>query len=424
MGTGVVRLPAGTIELAAEWRVPENSHDIEIVGEPSTVVRFGPDFTGRALIVVDGARNVKIRGIRFEGNRAALERRIDMPPSGMPFSGHFTGNGVMVLRSTNVEISGLQFREFMGFPILATSVKGIKISGVAVEESGSRNFKGKNNTSGGILLEEGVDRFEVRDCTFKKILGNGIWTHSYHQSPRNFTGTIAGNTFEQVGRDAIQVGHANKVRVENNKGKFIGYPAEDVDVDGQAIPVAVDTGGKVDESIYTKNRFEEINGKCFDLDGFHDGEVSGNVCINRGGAADYPHGNLALVMNNTNPEMQSRNITIRDNVFDGTKFSAMFVIGSGHKITGNKMLHINKALCNEGSAKFQCGWSRNEPNLMQAGIFLGARAERMDVAADNTIEGNEIRGHKMSGRCVIASVGVVASRNRIGPNQCVDEDPN
>jgi len=78
----------------------------------------------------------------------------------------------------------------------------------------------------------------------------------------------------------IQVGHATEIRVENNRGRAIGYPPEEVDLEGQAFPVAVDTAGNVDKSIYRNNQFEEIDGKCFDLDGFHDGEVSGNTCVN------------------------------------------------------------------------------------------------------------------------------------------------
>ena len=38
----------------------------------------------------------------------------------------------------------------------------------------------------------------------------------------------------------------------------------------------IDTAGNVDRSIYTRQSvFDEINGKCIDLDGFHDGEVRG-----------------------------------------------------------------------------------------------------------------------------------------------------
>src|SRR5262249_28820617 len=160
------------------------------------------------------------------------------------------------------------------------------------------NGNGRNNTSGGILLEEGTTRFTVRDSRFMNIRGNGVWTHSMYTSPRNSDGLIAGNRFEQIARDAIQVGHATRVRVERNTGIKIGYPLEEIDAEGGGTPVAIDTSGNVDASSYTGNRFEEINGKCIDLDGFHDGLIARNTCINKGKAEDYPWGHFAIVMNN------------------------------------------------------------------------------------------------------------------------------
>ena len=50
--------------------------------------------------------------------------------------------------------------------------------------------------------------------------GNGIWTHSISASPRNRDGLIAGNRFEELARDAIQVGHATNVRVETRGNRI------------------------------------------------------------------------------------------------------------------------------------------------------------------------------------------------------------
>ncbi len=421
-GTGLVKLPAGTIELLTELRLPPNAHDLEIVGEPTTVIRAGREFQGRALISIADAKNIKIRGVQFDGNRGELDRRIDPPPGGTAFAQHFTSNGVLIANSSNIHISDLHFHDMLAFAIIGTSVKRIKIEKVRVVESGSRNASGKNNTSGGILLEEGTDDFEVIDCELRKISGNGIWTHSYPGSPRNYRGLIARNSIETVSRFAIQVGHANKVRVEDNRGKYIGYPASEVERKGTESPAAIAISGKVDEGTLTRNRFEDVNGRCFDLDGFHDGEVSKNVCINRGKAEDYEHGNFALMLNNSYPEMESQLVTIRDNVFDGTKLTGMFIIGKSHEITGNKLLNINKAGCNEGGEKFRCPQVIGEPNFFQSGIFLAARADRAAPSEDVLIEGNEIRGHKMATRCIMTSTIVVAGKQRIGTNICADQD--
>ena len=135
----------------------------------------------------------------------------------------------------------------------------------------------------------------------------------------------------QVGNldgDAIQVGHATEVRVENNRGRSIGYPIEEVDLEGRGYPVAIDTAGNVDKSTYRNNQFEEVDGKCFDLDGFHDGEVSGNTCLNEDSAPNYPYGNFGIIINNSNPDMQSRNIRITGNTIDGELYGGIFIIGS------------------------------------------------------------------------------------------------
>jgi hypothetical protein len=83
-----------------------------------------------------------------------------------------------------------------------------------------------------------------------------------------------------------------------------------------------------DRSLYARNQFSAINGKCVDLDGFHDGEVSLNVCLDVAG--------FGIVMNNSNPDMESRNVRIEDNLLDGVKYGGIFVIGAGNAIRRNR----------------------------------------------------------------------------------------
>jgi hypothetical protein len=201
---------------------------------------------------------------------------------------------------------------------------------------------------------------------------------------------------------------------------MIGYPAEEVDLEGQAFPVAVDTAGNVDRSIYRNNRFEEIDGKCFDLDGFHDGEVSGNTCLNEESVPSYPFGNFGIIMNNSNPDMQSRNIRISDNTVDGALFGGIFIIGSGHTVTGNHLLHLNMAHCNE-PGPINCGAVASQPDLLRTGIYLGAGADRPDIAKGNTVENNEISGYGMSRHCIGAAPGVSLAANTVAKNECLDD---
>ena len=157
-----------------------------------------------------------------------------------------------------------------GYAILVNGGHTVKIRAIEISDSGGLNALKRNNTTGGILLEEGTTDFEVLDCRIVNVRGNGIWTHSYYTSPRNARGRIAGNEFAMKSRGMpFRWDYAApEVVVENNRGRMIGYPAGEVDIETQAFPVAVDTAGNVDRSTYRNNQFEEIDGKCFDLDGF------------------------------------------------------------------------------------------------------------------------------------------------------------
>jgi hypothetical protein len=270
-------------------------------------------------------------------------------------------------------------------------------------------------------LEEGAADFVVQDCVLQNVFGNGVWTHSLYTSERNARGWIIRNRFAAIGRDAIQVGHATEVVVQANTGSRIGYPQRVVDTEGGGIPVAIDTAGNVDKSKYADNRFNEINGKCVDLDGFHNGELTGNTCVNEGAAHDYPSGHYGIVFNNTNPDMQSENIRVEGNVIDGAKFGGIFLIGHGHTIRNNRLLRLNLARCNESHLKFGCLYNAQEPEILQTGIYVGKGAERPAAAHDNTIVGNVVSGFKMAERCIAAAPGVDLRSNTIERNACKNQ---
>jgi hypothetical protein len=387
--TEKIRLPPGITDVHAEWPVPEGAHDLEVIGAGS-ILRAAPDFHGRAMFAIKSGTRIRFRDFTVDGNRAALEQRVGLPGSETPFRRFTVNNGILIAGSTDVTISNVTFRQVAGFAILVSASKQVRIERVHIEESGSRNAAGRNNTTGGILLEEGTSDFQVVACELKQIRGNGIWTHSLYTSPRNGSGLIGLNHFASIGRDAIQVGHAIGITVEKNSGERIGYPEPEVD----AIPVAIDTAGNVDHSTYTGNLFSEINGKCIDLDGFHDGEVIGNVCTSQR--------NFGIVMNNSNPDMQSAGITIADNTIDGGQYGGIFVIGGPNKILRNKLRNLNQ--------------SHSGDDLLRSGIYLGRGAERPAIARGNLVEGNEVSGYKL--QCIAVAPGVSLKENTIGRNQC------
>jgi hypothetical protein len=417
--TGAVQLPAGVTEISSEIKIPDGAHDLTIAGDHTTL-RAAADFHGRAILSCHGCRRIAFRNFVIDGNRQAIERPLPFAPSDQTFANVFPNNGILIEDSDGISIEHVDFANITNFATLIGHSKNVTIDHVAVRDSGSRNAKGRNNTSGGILLEEGTEGFTVADSSFRNIRGNGVWTHSRYMAPRNRNGEILRNEFSEIGRDAIQVGHAIGVEVAGNHGTRIGFPVEIIDVENGGTPVGIDTAGNVEQSSYEHNRFEEINGKCIDLDGFHDGAVRGNTCINRRPPEDYPFGHFGIVFNNASIEMRSQNIVVEGNELDGMKFGGIFVIGAGHKILRNRMLHINTAHCNENREKFGCS-VLGEVEVLETGIYLGSHAEHPDAARGDLIEGNTISGWKMKTRCIQGAPGVKLSDNTIRNNTCTNE---
>ena len=421
-GTGVIELPAGEIEISSELSIAAGAHDLEIRGAPSgTTLRAARGFRGRAIFVCESASHVRFAGFTIDGNRAQLEPRSGLPPSNQPFAQFTRGNGILAVHAAALAISDVRFVNVPGFAILASASHDVEIDRVAIADSGSRNAKGRNNTTGGILLEEGTEHFRVTRCEIRNVRGNGIWTHSLYTSPRNHDGRIANNRFDAIGRDAIQVGHAARVQVENNTGRLIGFPAEIVDVEGFGTPVALDTAGNTGHSAYVGNRFEEVNGQCIDLDGFHDGEVRGNACINRRSTQHYPNGHYGIVVGNNNPDMRPEGIDLIDNEIDGAIYGGIFLIGTHNRVLRNHLRRINLAHCEGSAATPACNYALDQPDLLRSGIYLGTGGPRPAPARGNVIEDNEISGFGISKHCISAAPGISLSANTIARNTCKDD---
>jgi hypothetical protein len=418
--TGTIHLPSGVIAVSSELQLAPGAHDLEIIGS-GTSLQVTEGFRGRAVIVGENARHIALRNISIDGNRREIEKPLEMAPPENYFRLYYQNNGVLFDRVEGLAITDVDFHAVAGFAILVSRSSTVRIARIDVEDSGSLNPKRRNNSTGGIVIEEGSSDFEVRDCVLRRIRGNGIWTHSLRISPRLRDGLFAHNNFDTVGRDAIEVGHATHVRVEDNTGRLIGFPADVVDVENSATPVALDTAGNVDRSVYARNSFEDIDGKCIDLDGFHDGEVRENHCVSRRDPEEYPFGQFGIVINNTDPGMRPVNIAIERNIITGTKFGALFVIGSGHRILGNTFDSVNTAGCNENAVKFGCIYKNDEPKMLETGIYLGRGGARAVETHGNVIRGNTISGHHMSTRCIEAAPGVSLAANTIDGNTCMDQ---
>ncbi|MEP7354428.1 MAG: right-handed parallel beta-helix repeat-containing protein [Acidobacteriota bacterium] len=420
--TGVIELPPGTLELSKPLVVLSGSDGVEIRGSKTRLVA-SPTFQGKALIVIENARNVTLRDFEIDGNREKLAKPAEMAPPENAFRIWYPNNGILADLVQGLKIEHLTISNIVNFPVLVSRSAAVRISDVNIRDSGNKNAKGRNNLSGGILIEEGTVDFEVARSTFENITGNGLWTHSLLTSPQLQDGAFLNNKFGTIGRDALQVGHAKRVKVDGNTGHHIGYPVDVVDSENGGVPVVLDTAGDVEGTQYSGNQFFEINGKCIDLDGFHDGVVVDNICTNRRPVAEYPHGHYGIVMNNSNPKTHSSNIELNGNTIDGAKFGGLFLMGSGNHVAGNKFLNLNLAGCNGTADQSGCVYKPDEPKMLGSGIYLGRGIAREEETKGNVIRGNTITGHNMSKLCVVQGPGVNPASNTVEDNHCSDSKP-
>ncbi|HXE63732.1 MAG TPA: right-handed parallel beta-helix repeat-containing protein [Bryobacteraceae bacterium] len=415
-----VELPAGEIHLSRPLTIPKGTKDLAIQGNPkgSTIV-LDPGFAGRAAIEGESVSNVSFRYFSITGDRAGMKSAWALPRDGVAFADFYSANGIVIRGGSNIGVRGVSFSKIRAFPLLLNAVHGAAVDAVTIADCGTLNPDGHNNTTGGILLEEGVKDFEITGSKISRIPGNAIWTHSYANSPRQERGRIANNDITMVARDAIQIGHANRIRVENNRGSQIGFPVEYVDFPGYATPVALDTSGNVDYTVYTGNTFTSVAGQCVDLDGFHDGMVSGNKCVNNPAEARNWLGlHFGILFGNHDPGMSSVNISVTGNTLEGFAYGGVFLIGERHRIEDNRFLDVNLAHCGSSPAPAKCAALPDQPDALRSGIYLATDGGRPAVTRGNIIRNNTVRGFGIAKHCIAAAKGVDLRANTIAGNTC------
>ncbi len=418
-GRGDVVLPPGETRIDRPLVLPKGARGVRLRGAPGgsrLVMEAG--FQGRAAIIVDGASDVTLSGFDIRGNRTDLKSPWYLPLKEAAFADFYPDNGILIQHTRGVTVRNVGLTAIRTFPVLVGASSGVVIDGVRISDSGTLNQAGRNNTTGGILLEEGVSKFEVVRCVIERIAGNAIWTHSYARSPRQSDGWIHANTITTVGRDAIQVGHATRVRVEDNRGGELGFPAGIVDVESHGVAVALDTAGNVDGSVYARNRFTDVNGQCIDLDGFHDGRVVDNSCVNKKPLEAYPASHYGIVFGNNDPGMESTGVVVMGNTLEGFAYGGVFLVGRNHRIENNHLLDLNRAHCGSTPTPARCNYALDQPDLLRSGVYVAANGGRPAVATGNVVRGNVMSGYGLAEHCVAAGPGVRLDANTVAGNRC------
>jgi len=417
--SGTIQLPPGETHLDRPRERPPHAQDLTLRGHPtgSTLV-LNPGFKGPAAIVIDGATNVTVTGFTIEGNRTDLKSDWYLPEHSEPFADYYTGNGILARHTDGLVVRGVQFKHIRAFPLLINACSHVLVESVDIQDSGTLTQSGINNTTGGILLEEGVTHFQIRHANIARITGNAIWTHSYNDSPRQSEGLITGSVITTVGRDAIQIGHATRIRVEHNTGSQIGFPADYADLEHHGTPVSLDTAGNVDYSFYTDNRFTDVNGECINLDGFHDGQVTQNSCQNTRPIETYPALHYAIVFGNNNPAATSSNIVLSNNTLKGFAYGGAFVTGKNNRIENNTFENLNLAQCGTSPTPARCNYALDQPDLLRSGLYLSNNGGRPVTTESNLVKNNIFQGYQIKTHCITAAPGVTLTKNTLTNNTC------
>jgi len=417
-GKGKVPLPGGVLELEKPIVMGPRANGLEIIGKPGDVVRARKGIELRAFFVCRECKKVTLSGFAIEGDPDLRSHPAEAPPADTELREYFSGNGIVIEGGQGFTVKNMTFKDLSGFAVLGAFDKNTTVENNEIADSGTRNGKGHNTGAGGVSFTDGSDGFLVRGNTFKRLFGNGVWVHSRARADRSQNGVIEGNHFENISRNMVLLSRAYKIAVRKNNAKMIGFPIDTVNTDARP-PAGVATEGKVDSSVIEGNEFEQVNGRCFDLDGFHDSEVTGNSCRNRGEAGEYPHGGYGLVLDNSSSEMHSQLVNIHDNTIEGMRWGGVFLIGSGHKVVRNKLLRLNLLGCTAATRDFACTPNADEPMIARAGIYLGLRGARPDPVAGAVIEDNEVSGTGMgSGNCVVYAPQVKPEASTARNNNC------
>ena len=154
-----------------------------------------------------------------------------------------------------------------------------------------------------------ISRFAIP--SFRGILGNALWTHSQFQAPRQQDGVFAGNVFDTIGRDALLVGHATRVRVrEQLRASASAIRWKSSISKTAAFPSPWTPPAMWITRITCATRLRRSTASASTWTDFTTARCATIAARNRKAAEDYPFGSLGMAMNNTHPDAHSNNIEI------------------------------------------------------------------------------------------------------------------
>lgn len=310
-----LRIPAGYVFLVgAALNLPVNT---VLVGDgpDSTIKRGGTIAANKGLLDITGS-NVRLVNFTIEGAVTASTGFTYADFGADPMSTLITANtSIWAHGVRNLVIDGVTISHSGGYAVLldasSANVNDVSITNCRFvnnrphlfgTSSGDKNY---GSWTGGIFgrgdgASFGVDNIEISGCLFSRGTGNQIWMHLPAFGRLHTNWGVYDCTFEDIGRDCVLYGGLINGVVDGCTLRRVGYIS--TADSGSTTPkylannwaVGIDTSGLAINCAYTNNSLTSIYGGCFDLDGFSQGVLSGNVCRTpESGEVDYTEDAIA-----------------------------------------------------------------------------------------------------------------------------------
>ena len=328
------------------------------------------EHTGGYSVLLDATtaniNQVNIQQCTFQNNRPSL----------------FGGTGVVNTSGTSVTwVSGEKF--FASMAGTAIVINGVTYTVASyssatsitlTSSAGTQSNKTYTNYAypawnGGIHYQGGdtgghyrLSNLLVSDCTFLRSTGNQIWGHLYSYTALHSNINVVGNTFEDIGIDCVQIAGTTTGSVVGNSGRRVGYIcSNDTSASKPWLNqstyapspygVFLDTSG-CESFIYSGNSVTSVYGGGIDLDGFANGNITGNV-VRTPSASDPEYvpdqisswlANISYGVNfgATNYTLGGQNVSVTENTFVNLGYGAIRMFGARNcQIEGNNIIHPN-----------------------------------------------------------------------------------
>lgn len=414
-GGGVLLLTPGDWNITGDGlNIPSNVL-LQGQGPQCKILRGASLNAGRAVINFSTATQAGIAGFRIDGNVDTAAPVTYASFSTDPMHATLTQDSSVWLHSDNSQIliQDIEFYHSGGYSILAdadtNNIDGLEILGNYFHDCRPHSFGTATGSctngawTGGVFLRGdcrasasklfSVKNVLVQGNTFKRMLGNAVWMHSYgvsttadahHQNIR-----IINNNFEDCALDAVEIGNLRGFDILGNTFHRIGYvtftdsDTPTVSNPGYTVPVAIDCSGYAEGGNIQGNSGWSITGEYIDADGFRSGTILGNTFHQPlSGELDYTLDGIAGISS-----LQPTGINLGDTSLNG---GATDVVIAGNHIRGCRTaglrLNFAKHCTVQGNRIVQ------DPSSIEAPIqlFASTSGGGATTAFSNLIENNYI----------------------------------